>query len=406
SAGPAYDGRIKPEISAYGGGGTSDAAALVSGAALILQDAFKDENLVIPSGDLVKAMLIAGSEDILNPGPDFISGYGQLNLRRSTEIVSNNWWAQGLIPDVETSQVFSMMVLDGISKIQIALVWNDPPANNGDNLALINDLDLKVNKDANQWNPWVLDSSPNATALSANATTGQDHLNNVEFITIQNPDAGEFTLTVSATELSSAQSFSIAYFMEIADNFQWLYPTRLDPQESGVAINLYFENSYSETGTISYDDLSGNWIEIGSVEQGQRQIIFNAPSGKNEVVLRAVFGENEIKSDTFSVHTKSDVIVELLCDSELGLSWDPVEGAEGYEILAYLDGELSALPVQADTFAMLDRELHPSLYYTVRPKFEFSDGRPDETVRVDRQAVGCYLNNFLVSTNTDGSITL
>ncbi len=41
SRGPAFDGRIKPELTAYGGGGTSDAAAIVSGIVTLLQESFQ-----------------------------------------------------------------------------------------------------------------------------------------------------------------------------------------------------------------------------------------------------------------------------------------------------------------------------------------------------------------------------
>ncbi|QKG51544.1 S8 family serine peptidase [Hymenobacter sp. BRD67] len=42
SRGPAYDGRIKPELVAYGDAGSSDASALGSGAALLVQQAYRD----------------------------------------------------------------------------------------------------------------------------------------------------------------------------------------------------------------------------------------------------------------------------------------------------------------------------------------------------------------------------
>ena len=56
SRGPAYDGRIKPELVAFQKNGTSEAAALVSGTALLLQQYYKNQNAdsVLPSA-LVKS---------------------------------------------------------------------------------------------------------------------------------------------------------------------------------------------------------------------------------------------------------------------------------------------------------------------------------------------------------------
>ena len=64
SKGPAYDGRIKPELVAFGLDGSSGAAAIVSGVALSLQDVYKKTYGSFPSSDLIKAALISGSLSI------------------------------------------------------------------------------------------------------------------------------------------------------------------------------------------------------------------------------------------------------------------------------------------------------------------------------------------------------
>jgi hypothetical protein len=48
SRGPAFDGRLKPELTAFGQGGTSESAALVSGISLLVQEKFENINLAIP----------------------------------------------------------------------------------------------------------------------------------------------------------------------------------------------------------------------------------------------------------------------------------------------------------------------------------------------------------------------
>ena len=76
--------------------------------------------------------------------------------------------------------------------------WRDPTAALGASTALVNDLDLVVNDPAsNTLLPWVLDATPNPDALNSPATTGEDHLNNMEQVLINNPTAGEYTLDIS-----------------------------------------------------------------------------------------------------------------------------------------------------------------------------------------------------------------
>jgi hypothetical protein len=72
SKGPAYDGRIKPEMVAYGEDGSSGAAALVSGTSIVLQQAYKNNNGgSLPPSYLVKAILLNSADDVSTPGIDF-----------------------------------------------------------------------------------------------------------------------------------------------------------------------------------------------------------------------------------------------------------------------------------------------------------------------------------------------
>ena len=52
SRGPAFDGRLKPELTAYGSGGTSDAAALVSGISALIHEKYQSINQKIPDASL------------------------------------------------------------------------------------------------------------------------------------------------------------------------------------------------------------------------------------------------------------------------------------------------------------------------------------------------------------------
>jgi len=89
SNGPAYDGRLKPELAAFGEDGTSGAAALVSGTAALLQQQLLQQTGQLPPASLVKALLINGSDDTGPEGPDFMTGYGLLNIYQTFNIAAN-----------------------------------------------------------------------------------------------------------------------------------------------------------------------------------------------------------------------------------------------------------------------------------------------------------------------------
>ena len=79
SKGPAYDGRVKPELAAYGDEGSSGAAALVSGTALLVQHAYKQVFQKLPSSALIRAILVGTATDAGPEGPDYSYGFGILN---------------------------------------------------------------------------------------------------------------------------------------------------------------------------------------------------------------------------------------------------------------------------------------------------------------------------------------
>ena len=101
SKGPAYDGRIKPELVAYGNDGSSGAAAITSGTVLAVQDAYRSvHHDSLPPNDLVKAVLINSADDVFNPGPDFYSGYGNVNVSNAvTDALSNRYFSGSVVAE-------------------------------------------------------------------------------------------------------------------------------------------------------------------------------------------------------------------------------------------------------------------------------------------------------------------
>ena len=76
----------------------------------------------------------------------------------------------------------------------------------------MNDLDLEVRDPSNTLSlPFVLDTAH--ANVNNNATTGVDHLNNIEQVVVTNPAAGTYTLTVKGTSVTqnSPQKYYVVY---------------------------------------------------------------------------------------------------------------------------------------------------------------------------------------------------
>jgi hypothetical protein len=100
SRGPAYDGRIKPELIAFGEDGTSGAAAHTSGTVLLLQQYYKEKHGgALPPASLIKAVLVNSADDRGNKGPDYQSGYGSLNAYKALQgLVNEHYFSSSTTP--------------------------------------------------------------------------------------------------------------------------------------------------------------------------------------------------------------------------------------------------------------------------------------------------------------------
>lgn len=243
SWGPVDDGRIKPEIVAPGCNvaglqnlpgivstfrdttnnvftyaancGTSMAAPAVSGNIGLLLERYRD---VCPTGgtdplpSTVKALLVHGAVDLddtssfLNPGPDYASGYGSLDIKASIDLLPfhvEDDVAQGV---TDTYQILVTQQDD----LKVTLVWDDVAATAGAAVTLVNNLDLQlVDPNGGIHRPWILNPASPANA----ATTGVDNRNVVEQVvvpTVSAANAGTWTIRVIGTSVPNGpQGYSL-----------------------------------------------------------------------------------------------------------------------------------------------------------------------------------------------------
>src|SRR4030095_14892871 len=107
---------------------------------------------------------------------------------------------------------YNVNVPANTAQVKIMLYWNDPAANVLASHTLVNDLDLEViNPSSVTVLPAILDTVP--ANVNNTATTGADHINNIEQVVINNPSAGNYTVRVKpfAITQGSPQEYFIAY---------------------------------------------------------------------------------------------------------------------------------------------------------------------------------------------------
>jgi hypothetical protein len=339
SWGPAPDGRIKPDMCAVGPGGTSYACPNVVGGFGQLYHAYNSINGTLPNSGLIKGILQNTADDLGNPGPDFKYGYGRINMRRAYEVIANNT----IITDNIANSATDNHVLNipaNTKQVRIMLYWMDYEGTSGSTVALINDLNLTVtDPSSTTYNPWVLDHTINAINLDMDATRAVDALNNMEQVTIDNPTAGNHTITVNGFSVPQGpQSYYIIYeFLE--DEVTLTYPIGGESMVSAETQRIYWDSYGNTSGTfdLSYSTDNGStWISIVTgLSNATRFYDWTVPNlitgtAKVKVERGAITDES---AEGFSIiDIPNNLIVVWSCADSLKLSWDVVSGATNYEV--------------------------------------------------------------------------
>jgi hypothetical protein len=231
SRGPAKDGRVKPDVVARGVNvfspvptdvydrkqGTSMASPVVTGiAALLIEQWRKTFAGANPLPEQLKAVILAGADDMGNPGPDYTFGFGLANARTSVDLVraDNGTGSRIRTLSFPQGQVQSREFPVTVSQpqnLRVLLNWPDPPTvllgDDGINeSSMVNDLDLKVIDPSGATHlPYVLDR----VAYTANATRGVNTIDNTEVVEIANAPAGTYRVVATSTRLTEGPQSAV-----------------------------------------------------------------------------------------------------------------------------------------------------------------------------------------------------
>ena len=410
SRGPAYDGRVKPELVAYGEGGSSESAALVSGISILLQQQYRDQHAgTLPPAALVKAVLLNSADDLGPAEVDYLSGYGQADALGAIGTMRAGRFFGGSASQ-GTNQVFRITVPTGQQQLKATLVWSDPAAAANAATALLNDLDLElVNVGTGQrWLPWVLSAYPNADSLARPARRRPDHLNNAEQITLTLPAAGTYELHVRGFAVPQGpQTFSLVYEIN-PPGLTWTYPTRPESLRPGTTANLRWQWSGlpAATARLDYRPVGRSaWRVLSAAEPlADRHTTWAVPDTATLAQLRLVSGSSEFVTDTFAIVRAPAVQVGYACSEEALLQWPHIPGVARYQVYQLGATYLEPLLQTADTALVLDRAQVPVLYYAVAPVVGGRIGQPGLTINYTTQGTACYFRSFLPRQLVDETI--
>lgn len=401
SRGPAYDGRVKPELVAFAEDGSSGAAAIVSGISLTLQQAYKTLHGSIPSSALIKAVLLNSADDVAAKGIDFTSGYGAANAYRAMSEIANDHYFSGAVSNGATDN-FNLTVPPSIARLKITLVWNDPPATANAAKALQNDLDLELSQPATSqlWLPWVLNHFPVADSLQLLPVRKRDSLNNVEQISIESPTAGNYQISVKGFSVTalSPQPYFITYQFDTLDNFRWNYPTGSDNIFNGRSNILRWESTYSTAiGQLDYSLDKGNtWHLIdNSVDLAKGYYKWLPPDSFATAILRMNFASQNFVSDTFTISKRFDVFVGFNCIDSFMIYWNNIPGVNSYQVYRLGDKYMEPFLATTDTAVILAKQTNPSLHYAVAPVIDAKLGVRSYAYNYTTQGVGCFVRTLL-----------
>jgi PKD repeat protein len=377
SRGPAYDGRLKPDIAANGNqqfstdhnntylefSGTSAAAPGIAGCLAQLTHAFKSlNNGQQPPSALLKVAILNTANDLGNAGPDFKFGWGHVNTARALQLLEENRWLESQVEQGQQNE-HNLQIPDGVMQARIMVYWAEPPASIAASKALLNDLDLSVTSvaDGSISMPWKLNPTPDPVILDLPAARGRDSLNNVEQVALENPAPGLYTVRVYGAEVPyGLQSYFLAWEF-LTDEAKITYPTGGEGFVPGEIERIHWD-AFGNDGTFSlrYSTDNGfSWNQIADVSGDQRMYDWQVPNLVSSRVRLQIQRGLQTHTTQFPLSIAplpTDIQVVQVCPNSMTISWKPAAdtlasdvyllGKKYMEIVGTTSGNSFTIPLQ------------------------------------------------------------
>ncbi|WP_345948550.1 S8 family serine peptidase [Mucilaginibacter sp. PAMB04274] len=279
--GPTDDGRIKPDICGDGDAvlstssssptayttlsGTSMATPNVTGSLYLLQELYsqRNSNAFMRSATL-KALVCHTAFDAGNIGPDYIFGWGVLDMQKAAQAITDRGTKSQINENTLTQgQTFTgAFTASGNGPFSVTIAWTDQQGTvsadgtiNDRTPKLVNDLDVKVTDGTTTYNAWLLDPlNP-----SAAATRGNNIRDNIEQVYIENAVPGK-RYTITVTHKGTLTTGSQPYSMVITGIGGAEYCTSAPASNADSRINNFTLSNINNTpaaGCTGYSNFTG-----------------------------------------------------------------------------------------------------------------------------------------------------
>ncbi len=408
SRGPAFDGRVKPDVVAFGQDGSSGAAALVSGLSALCYELYQSKNNQLPKAALIRNAIICGAEKIEQNPISFKSGYGAVNALKTIAIINNKQYIEDSLKHLQTKS-YSFTLPNNLKSAKFTLLWHDTDAIILNQKALVNNLELELIQLSSNtaFLPWVLNAYANSDSLQLPATRKKDTLNNIEQISIDLPSAGNYQLKVRGQKVASKQqAFSITYSYDTLGQFVFQYPNKTDqflPNEKQL---LRWQSHLNDTIAqlyISYD-LGINWILAkDSLYLKKQACYFNTKDTNCLLLLKMITSSGTFYSDTIKQIEIVKPKVQYICGDSALIAWPKVRNSMQY-VVSNLDVRyLKNYRVLNDTFTLINSQNQALNQITIAPVLNNRECYNSNLYNYKNQGISCYVSNFLASvlfTNT------
>lgn len=343
SRGPAADGRIKPEIvgvgtdvysttpdNTYQGGwgGTSMSTPGVAGSLALFVERYKQlNNSATPNTGIIKAIACNTADDLGNAGPDFTYGFGKINMRRALEALEANRFVKSTV-NAGASATHAISVPTNVQELKVLLYWIDKAGNVQSSQALVNDLNLRVSN-GTTYLPWLLNPAPGSE--NNTAAKGVDHLNNIEQVSVTNPAAGNYTITVDGSAIAlGVQDYVVSYEF-VKKEILLSYPLGGESIQPGQGVYLRWDAAGTNAFSIDYSTNNGtSWTSIATaVPATSRSYYWVTPNTNGTVLVRVTDGIKTAVSGVVNIITTPS---GLAVSNSATLSWAASAGATSYNV--------------------------------------------------------------------------
>ncbi len=343
SAGPRKDGAVKPDLSAVGvdmimanyitsspsatnlyvvNFGTSYAAPIVTGIAGALtqiQRNISGNSSFIFKADEMKALLTHTANEAGRPGPDVWYGWGLVDAKKAAQVLVNRLNEDAYLEknNLQSGVKFTKQIkATGSEPLKVSISWvdpaieyftNDTDLQQNNTSRLVNDLDVRVIDESNGtiYYPWKLDiSNPNA-----NATKGDNSVDNVEQIVIDNPTAnGLYRIEVTNKNPLVNQDGNAATqdFALVATGTKKITMASADitkdevkvfPTKTKDIVNVNLEDNperiavFDMNGKMIYESVNNNRSQTVSLAQYPKGLYIVTVKTKSGIIAKKVIKE-------------------------------------------------------------------------------------------------------------------